>query len=545
MNCSEAKLKLEPCASGTLPAEERIALEEHLAICEGCRLELELTRAVLGSPAFEGVEGASSSTPEATPPIDDPSSGSEPQTFGASSSAETDSEISFADLSLEGPGLKSTPGPATVSAAGYAGSGSEPSKAPGKAAPEPGAPAEAASNLWDFEPVDAHRDSGPPEGSLSFANEALSRKREDEVKRKATILRLALWGGGICGGLLLLGVSVWIALAFRQGDNSDKPSKATGGTPVPGTTTAPPPVPPPSAAMTDSTNGAATDPGAATTVPPTIDPGAATQPPISVQPPSGGDRAAQTPVDAQSQPAATKPRPKNPPKGATKPAPKPTPRDAAHDSDSDEVPAWSPSDLQPPPPPAVPRPAGHPAGSSTTPASGQGETPPSTAPQPNPGPGPNAQVAPIGNPPAGQPAGTTSPPPATATTPPPTNPPAAAPSDGGTPAPPPATGVLKPIDRLRIATENAAQNQDLVTLRKLKESWKALIQSVAGPDRSRAKREHADCLWSIQEITGRLGDRKEALAAYRDYVLTAPAGGTDSRSISRMRYLEESLAETK
>jgi hypothetical protein len=49
----------------------------------------------------------------------------------------------------------------------------------------------------------------------------------------------------------------------------------------------------------------------------------------------------------------------------------------------------------------------------------------------------------------------------------------------------------------------------------------------------------------VQELSGRLNDRKEALAAYRDYVLTAPAGGTDSRSISRMHYLEEILEESK
>jgi hypothetical protein len=103
--------------------------------------------------------------------------------------------------------------------------------------------------------------------------------------------------------------------------------------------------------------------------------------------------------------------------------------------------------------------------------------------------------------------------------------------------------VTRPIDRLRIATETAEKNEDLVTLRKLKDSWKTLLHNVAGPDRSRAKRGQADCLWAIQALSGREGDRKEALAAYRDYVLTAPAGGTDSRSIRRMHYLEEILAE--
>ena len=67
MTCSEAKLKLEPCASGTLPPEEKIALEEHLATCEGCRLELELTRAVLGSPAFDAADEPAPNNPEHAP----------------------------------------------------------------------------------------------------------------------------------------------------------------------------------------------------------------------------------------------------------------------------------------------------------------------------------------------------------------------------------------------------------------------------------------------------------------------------------------------
>jgi hypothetical protein len=104
--------------------------------------------------------------------------------------------------------------------------------------------------------------------------------------------------------------------------------------------------------------------------------------------------------------------------------------------------------------------------------------------------------------------------------------------------------VTRPIDRLHLATVNAAENQDLVTLRKLKESWKTFLRSATGPDRPRAKRELANCLWSIQEISGKVADRREALAAFRDYVLTAPAGGTDARSISRMRYLEDSLSES-
>src|SRR5438093_10090735 len=69
MTCAEAKLKLEPCVSGTLTPEERIELEEHLAICEGCRLELELTRAVMGAPSFEPTDESPAAAPEAPPSV--------------------------------------------------------------------------------------------------------------------------------------------------------------------------------------------------------------------------------------------------------------------------------------------------------------------------------------------------------------------------------------------------------------------------------------------------------------------------------------------
>ena len=64
-----------------------------------------------------------------------------------------------------------------------------------------------------------------------------------------------------------------------------------------------------------------------------------------------------------------------------------------------------------------------------------------------------------------------------------------------------------------------------------------------GPDRARARREYADYLWAIQSLTGRKTDQKDALAAYREYLLNAPAGGADSRSVSRLRQLEDALTE--
>ena len=64
-----------------------------------------------------------------------------------------------------------------------------------------------------------------------------------------------------------------------------------------------------------------------------------------------------------------------------------------------------------------------------------------------------------------------------------------------------------------------------------------------GPDRARARREYGDCLWAIQSLTGRKADQRDALAAYREYLLNAPAGGADSRSVSRLRQLEDAITE--
>jgi hypothetical protein len=101
-----------------------------------------------------------------------------------------------------------------------------------------------------------------------------------------------------------------------------------------------------------------------------------------------------------------------------------------------------------------------------------------------------------------------------------------------------------PIDRLHLATLNAEQKADVVALRKLREAWRGVVRTSIGPDRQRAKRELADCLWALQTLTTKSSDQKEALAAYRDYVLNAPAGGADARTIARMRQLEDAVAES-
>ena len=123
--------------------------------------------------------------------------------------------------------------------------------------------------------------------------------------------------------------------------------------------------------------------------------------------------------------------------------------------------------------------------------------------------------------------------------------PDAAPAPAPKSSEPETPAILGPIDRLHLATEHATKTSDLDALRRLKATWKNVIHTSTGVDRARAKREYADCLWGIQSVTGRDSDRREALAAYREYVLNAPAGGSDPRTVSRMRTLEDALSESK
>ena len=540
MICAEAKLKLEPCVSGTLSPEDRIALEEHLAVCEGCRLELELTRAVMGAPPFEGADEPPA--PEAHEPAPEaPAPALEapplvPEHGAARASTPLFDEISFADVGSESP----AGGPALgVPAAGEKAPGPSETDPFSNFTKKPDEPAEQPSATWDFEPADVPRDSSPPEGSLSFANEALKRKREVDEKRKTTLVRLALWGGGIGCGLVLLGVSVWIALAFRQekapefGPEGEIPSVA----PQPETTT---PAQPESVGTPNAPDGSIA-PAPVTTQPTTSAPpqptaSAPAQPtPGSNAPPSS----APTILDATP---GVAPSPGPPPPDATKsgsratkgkPGTKAAVKPAGGNAGDDERFPWKPVDDVPTAPRVTRR------------TTSNQQAPDAGAPKPaEPEATPPPQPAPV-NPPEAIPSGQwtesqggASSPSAGATAPANPSPQQAEPAQ---PAPDPAT--MKPIDRLHLATATAAKNADLAALRKLKSSWKSLVGSTAGPDRTRAKLEYADCLWSIQEISGRNSDRREALTAYRDYVLNAPAGGTNSRTVSRMRFLEDILTD--
>ncbi len=528
MNCSEAKLKLEPSVSGTLSPEERIELQEHLAVCEGCRLELELTRAVMGAPPFEIPDEPLAGNIESPPPP--PEQESRPQTA-------LFDEMSFPDMGSQSTASAATPDVAPVQAGGTADAGGpDPFE---NFTPKPEKPAETAATTWDFEPVEVPRDASPPEGSLSFAHEALKRKKAGDERRKVALVRLALWGGGIGCGMVLLGISVWIALAFRQEKPAELPP--SGQTPSPAPTQSATPVPPVSTpAPSPGDSSAAPAPGTTGTQqsPPAPSTSAPVEPAPDAQAPTllnatPGVVASPGPPPPSSKIAA-KGKPKSGSKGA-KPATASAARKGGSGGDEGEFP-WRPVDDPPVASTVTRRPADQrPSGSTaTSPAPNGGVTPGGSE-------SPPVEPAPA-NPPAATSPGQGS---ETSGSPAPVSP---SQQTGESAAPAPQTQETpptKPIDHLHLATEAAAKNGDIATLRKLRSTWKSLITSTAGPDRTRAKREYADCLWSIQEISGRNSDRREALAAYRDYVLYAPAGGSDPRTISRMRFLEDILTDTK
>jgi hypothetical protein len=123
-----------------------------------------------------------------------------------------------------------------------------------------------------------------------------------------------------------------------------------------------------------------------------------------------------------------------------------------------------------------------------------------------------------------------------------------APPDSKAPeeSPPAPPEITRPIDRIHLATVAAEERGDLIELRRLRATWKDFMSKMGvGPERARARREYADCLWAIQTLTGRRSDQKDALSAYRNYLLSAPAGGADTRSVSRLRQLEDALAEKR
>jgi len=327
-------------------------------------------------------------------------------------------------------------------------------------------------------------------------------------------VRAVLWSVGGLAGFGLLGVSVWIAVSAHQAPapGAAPPRVADVAPsapldPLPGRPGAGPgggTTPADSAPAPAATPSAAATPGNATIVAATAKPTAATPPlPSPINAPktraaAPAPRTAKTPVRAAA-PAPEQARAKTP---STSSTPPPVTRGAENDRDD----MWPTDAAVAPPPAAAPAPV---------------------APTPRVEPG-DAVAAP---------------PPPSASTPPAHEPPTTPTTSSSSPAPDPK--IPGTMQRLHEATEQAAAAADIDGLRRLRDAWRDYARSVVGPNRSLAKREYADCLWAVQLLTGRTDDQRDAAHAYRDFLLSAPAGGTDSRSAVRLRQLEDVLAERR
>ena len=594
MDCADAKLRMEPCASGALVPEELALFEEHIATCEGCRLELELVRAGVNKQGdakpddwtldrIFGSESPKASEAPAVPPETIPATAApaEPAaalgsdadplpiatmtTGGDASPAATPAESEPSDASLlfettpnpmppespeapaPSPFTESSAAPPIAAEAPIDGSGmfdepnpvsamsvdaaQAPSAAPSKAtsapAPTPAPPARTSAapgsgDAWDFEPADAKPDAALPEGSLFFAEETLARQG-DARKGKNAMKRVVIWGGGALVGVALLALSLWIVFFAREsGPNQNLGSSNASTDPVPSGGEAP-------ESLATSGDGA-------------VDSSTAVVPDVVTTP---ADEVVANPLGARALSGGGVPQLSNPTRTGSQPV---APRSTSGKGD--------------PKKPAV---ASTPSGSAKSAPTSSGTKPSevatSTAPnsrvlvteeldpeqlelrEPAPTPVPSERNVPFS---AGSKAGdsgqTAAPRKPVVASPPLSVAPSPAEPGSGAPA---ADAVQRPIDRLHLATVAAEQGSDLVALRKLRDTWKGFVRTSVGPDRARAKRELADCLWAIQFLTGKTSDKKEALAAYREYLLNAPAGGADPRTVARMRQLEDALAESK
>ena len=503
VDCATAKSRLSGLVSGVLTPEEKAETEDHLASCEGCRLEHHLLQAIHGTSG-DGAPSADLPPPPVGPVggLAEPDSPPEPPTLAPqvvepglvldsitpTLSTASDAEVSFADLALESKALPMAPAtPETPSMV------DRPSLIP----PLP------SKKAWDFEPLDPPRTSTPPEESVNFAEEALNRSSQREGSR--AVFRVVLWSGGALAGVALLAVSVWMAMAHRETTNDSQ-------------ALAPPP---PRQEATDSVSVETT------ATKDSISIGAA---PVSAQTSVTAPPATGAPSTATPQPSATtavtkpvKTQPRTATAGAaTKPGAKSiasTSKTVPHDVHTTETTA--------PPPSTIP-PRGGP------PTREEGFEPVVDGPADTKGTWSQTDFTP---------APATKKPPAT------TKKPSLiieqAPEEVRPATPPDEADTSGPVGRLHLATAKAHEERDLEALRKIKTSWKSYLRTALGTERERSKREYADCLWAIQEITGKDADRKEALTAYREYVLHAPAGGVDARSVARMRHLEDVLSDSQ
>ena len=550
MDCAAVKPRMEALVNGTLPASEREPAEQHIAMCEGCRLELELVRAIgsqekapavgkddwtldriFGAHGEPGRGGEPPAPPAAAPSSTASNLPASPfplEPPGSASEAETAMPESIADPTPFASAMRPTTPPSAPSAPDAGSSSSGGSMGESNADPAPARPKRAAPS-WDFEPADASTEAKVSEESLFFATEALTRRKEPEA-HKGSNFRVLLWGAGGLIGAILLAFSSWFVLHMSSPDGAgtkDEPDFNLEDPEDPGKK------PPADGAQPSqpSEEPDQTAQGAPPTGTPEVSP---PQPSVS----SGTAVSPATPATRQNPPvtrSSTSGMPfPNPPATDQSPGITTTPRTSTGSQRSSGSPSQHGSDagsrrtiagaVKPFPRPTTQAPD---YGEEThifgiTPSPSQRETndedlapPPSQAPSATRKTSPPEPVRPAEDKPAGD------------------NPPA--------PAPPPDT----PIQRLHMATVGAEGRGDLADLRRLRSAWKEYVSKVVGPDRSRAKREYADCLWAIQGITGKRGDQKDTLAAYRDYLLSAPAGGADNRSASRLRQLEEAFTEKR
>ncbi|HET9940748.1 MAG TPA: hypothetical protein VFR25_06575 [Candidatus Eisenbacteria bacterium] len=434
--------------------------------------------------------------PTLAPPAVEPGLVLEPITPTLSTAP--DPEASFADLALESKALPTAPPKPETSSMGE-----RPSLIP----PMP------SKKAWDFEPVDPPRTSSPPEESLNFAEEALNRSSQREGSR--AVFRIVLWSCGALAGVALLAVSVWMAMAHRETANDPQalapPPHGAADSASVGST-----------AMKDSIAiGAAQTP-----VTPTIGAPSGTAPsqPGAAQSGTVQPGATHTGSAAPNATAASKPTKPQPSTTAAGAATKPGAKSIASSS---KPPHDAPTTETTAPPGTVPPRRGPPTRE-------EGFEPVVDGPADTKGTWPQTDFTPA--PTTKKPPATTKKPSFIVEQPPEEVRPATPPDEADTSG---------PVGRLHLATVKAHEDRDIEALRKIKASWKSYLRTALGTERERSKREYADCLWAIQEITGRVADRKEALAAYREYVLHAPAGGVDARSVARMRHLEDVLSDSQ
>lgn len=504
MECIEAKPHLSALALGSIGSRDEAELRTHLATCVECALELELLQGrSVPPPAPPETE---SDSPLAVAPLAPPTSDwTVERIFGEGGVAQTAPTADAISASAE----NSAPPQTSARPSMIFPMESPTTTEQEETAPPTSSAAKTSPESWDFEPADAAREATPPEESLLFAEQALNR-RIDDPTRKGAAIRAIFWVGSAVVGVGLLGVSLWMAMAVPRAPTREVAARVKSPVPSGGVPATPTP-----AAEHEVRGSAPSAPTPDAGVPaPTPDPAAVSAP---IKSGLTVKSVAPTPSIAPTETKASAPKPIPPPvvKNSERVAVSPSSKTA---STSPPVKEAAPAAKSVPPAAAKPAPIVRRDDDEMWPT----DDPVHVSPAP-------VAVSKISAPPKQAPV-------AAPDAPVPTPAPAAS-------APPRAD--MKPIDRLHAATEQAAKDQDLVALRQVKSTWKNLLRTVIGPDRSRVKRELADCLWYVQELSGREVEQRETLLAYRDYLLSAPAGGADPRSAARLRELEDALSERR